>query len=142
MFLIKYSGGPLLPVSQINFRNCWFNYLSSPPSPPIRRRKKSLPNCLKRNGTTEKSIWYRGYSYHQYIVVSHPQHHNQVDPADRKNARADTPAPEAAAWLADPTSPANKSSRQTCGTSRWLTDQPEWTGPQPGEASTEEDTGK
>ena len=30
----------------------------------------------------------------------------EVDPADRKNARADTPAPAAAAWLADPQPPA------------------------------------
>ena len=29
----------------------------------------------------------------------------EVDPADRKSARADTPAPEAAAWLADPDKP-------------------------------------
>ena len=63
----------------------------------------------------------------------------EVDPADRKNARAETPAPEAAAWLADPDKPREEVLTPNMRYIRWLTDQPEWTGPLPGEASTEED---
>ncbi len=62
----------------------------------------------------------------------------EVDPADRKNARADTPAPEAATWLADPDKPHKEALTPNMRYIQWLTDQPEWTGPLPGEDPTPE----
>ena len=59
-----------------------------------------------------------------------------VDPADRKSARADTPAPEAAAWLADPDKPPAAALSQNMRYIQWLIDQPEWTGPLPDEDPT------
>ena len=64
----------------------------------------------------------------------------EVDPAGRKSARAETPAPEAAAWLADPDKPRAEALTPNMRYIQWLTDQPEWTGPLPGEDPTPEDT--
>ncbi|WP_348263196.1 hypothetical protein P8935_01250 [Telmatobacter sp. DSM 110680] len=64
----------------------------------------------------------------------------EVDPADRKSARADTPAPEAAAWLADPDKDRATGPTPNMRYINWLADQPEFAGPLPGEASTPEDT--
>lgn len=55
----------------------------------------------------------------------------EVDPADRKNARADTPAPEAAAWLADPDKPREQVLSANMRYINWLANQPQWTGPLP-----------
>ena len=54
-----------------------------------------------------------------------------TDPADRKNARADTPAPEAAAWLANPDKPPEKGLSANMRYINWLADQPEFDGPWP-----------
>jgi hypothetical protein len=62
----------------------------------------------------------------------------EVDPEDRKGARADTPAPEAAAWLADPDKPSEEVLTPNMRYINWLANQPEWTGPWPGEDSTPE----
>jgi hypothetical protein len=62
----------------------------------------------------------------------------EVDPADRTSARAETPALEAAAWLADPDKPREEALTPNMRYIQWLTDQPEWTGPLPGEDPTPE----
>jgi hypothetical protein len=62
----------------------------------------------------------------------------EVDPEDRKGARAETPAPEAAAWLADPDKPREIALTPNMRYINWLADQPEWTGPLPGEDPTPE----
>ena len=48
----------------------------------------------------------------------------EVDPADRKSARADTPAPEAAAWLADPDKPREEVLTPNMRYIQWLANQP------------------
>ena len=64
----------------------------------------------------------------------------EVDPADRKSARAETPAPEAAAWLADPDKPREEVLTANMRYINWLANQPEFVGPWPAaEGSTPED---
>jgi hypothetical protein len=64
----------------------------------------------------EKSIWCQGYSWPNILwhhitntttcgIFPAVEPLAEVDPADRKNARAETPAAAAAAWLADPQPP-------------------------------------
>ena len=51
-----------------------------------------------------------------------------LDPADRPQAKADTTAPEAAAWLANPEAVAQARSANLDLFLRWE-NEPEWTGP-------------
>ena len=53
--LIKYSGGPLLPVSEIRFRNCWFE-LPAPtesPNPPTQKITTQLLEAERYNGKVD-----------------------------------------------------------------------------------------
>ena len=62
----------------------------------------------------------------------------EVDLEDRKSARADTPAPEAAAWLADPDKPREPALTPNMRYINWLLSQPEYIGSDSGEDSTPE----
>ena len=55
----------------------------------------------------------------------------EADPEDRKGARAETPAPEAAAWLANPDKPREQALSANMRYINWLANQPEFVGPWP-----------
>jgi hypothetical protein len=85
-------------------------------------------------------LWCHIHATTTYSIFRAVEPLAEVDSADRKSARADTPAPEAAAWLADPDKPREKAETPNMRYINWLADQPEWAGPLPGEDSTPEDT--
>jgi hypothetical protein len=100
---------------------------------------RNPPEGLLRT-TTQVVVYSKAHHNLWYIFSVDPSEAlATLDPAGRPAAKAETPAPEAAALLADPDKPRAEALTPKMRYIRWLTDQPEWTGPLPGEDPTPED---